>query len=64
MTLQPPVAPQASPPAGPPEPIGLRTAVILSVAAGAALLLALPPIGLWPLAIDHPDAATRLLNTL
>jgi len=51
MTLQPPVAPQASPPAGPPAPIRLRTALILSAAAGAALLLALPPFDLWPLAI-------------
>ena len=51
MTLRPPVAPQASPPAEPPEPIGLRTALILSAAAGAALLLALPPFDLWPLAI-------------
>jgi apolipoprotein N-acyltransferase len=51
MTLQPPVAPQASPPAEPPEPIGLRAALILSVVAGAALLLALPPFDLWPLAI-------------
>jgi apolipoprotein N-acyltransferase len=51
MTLQPPVAPQASPPAEPPAPIGLRTALILAAAAGAALLLALPPFDLWPLAI-------------
>ena len=51
MTLQPPVAPQASPPAEPAEPIGLRTALILAAAAGAALLLALPPFDLWPLAI-------------
>ncbi|MFF5296301.1 apolipoprotein N-acyltransferase [Paractinoplanes globisporus] len=51
MTLQPPVAPQARVPAGPPAPVPLRPALILSVAAGLALLLALPPFDLWPLAI-------------
>ncbi|HEX5204314.1 apolipoprotein N-acyltransferase [Paractinoplanes rhizophilus] len=50
MTLQPPVAPQVTAHAAAPSPVPLRPALILSVAAGLALLLALPPFDLWPLA--------------
>ncbi|WP_433385421.1 apolipoprotein N-acyltransferase [Actinoplanes sp. CA-142083] len=50
MTLQPPVAPQVTAHPEPPAPVPLRPALILSVAAGLALLLALPPFDLWPLA--------------
>jgi apolipoprotein N-acyltransferase len=50
MTLQPPVAPQVMAHPEPPGPVPLRPALILSVAAGLALLLALPPFDLWPLA--------------
>lgn len=50
MTLQPPVAPQAAAPGEPPRPLPLPAAVALSITAGAALLFALPPWDLWPLA--------------
>jgi apolipoprotein N-acyltransferase len=50
MTLQPPAsaaAPESPAAAG---PVRLRVALAMAVAAGAALLLALPPYGLWWLA--------------
>ena len=50
MTLQPPAAPQVTAAAGPRAPLPLKLAVPLAVAAGLALLLALPPYDLWPLA--------------
>jgi apolipoprotein N-acyltransferase len=50
MTLQPPVAPQVTAHAGRSGPVPFRAALILVAAAGLALLFALPPFDLWPLA--------------
>jgi apolipoprotein N-acyltransferase len=50
MTLQPPAAPQVSAPAAGPAPLRRRFALPLALAAGIALLLALPPYDLWWLA--------------
>jgi apolipoprotein N-acyltransferase len=47
MTLQPPAAPLVTAHTGPPAPIRRRYALALAALAGAALLLALPPYGLW-----------------
>ena len=48
MTLQPPAPPEAAPAGSPaPRPVRLWIALLLAVAAGAALLFALPPYGLW-----------------
>ena len=50
MTLQTPAAPQVTASAGPPGPVPMRIALPLAVLAGVALLVALPPYGLWWLA--------------
>jgi apolipoprotein N-acyltransferase len=50
MTLQPPVALLVAAPAEPPRPLRLPVAAGLALLAGAALLLSLPPYGLWWLA--------------
>ncbi len=51
MTLQPPAPSPPAPAAAPvPGPLRLRVALPMALAAGAALLLALPPYGLWWLA--------------
>ncbi len=50
LTLQPPASPLVTGAADPPEPIRLRLAVPLALIAGVALLLSLPPYGLWWLA--------------
>jgi apolipoprotein N-acyltransferase len=50
VTLQPPAESLVTAPATPPRPLRLPVALGLAVAAGAALLLALPPYGLWWLA--------------
>jgi apolipoprotein N-acyltransferase len=49
-TLEPPAAAAPVSSAPPARPIRLRAALPMAVAAGAALLLALPPYGLWWLA--------------
>ena len=49
MTLQPPAPPLVTA-SGTPRPLWLRLAVPLAALAGVALLLALPPYGLWWLA--------------
>ncbi|GLY95191.1 apolipoprotein N-acyltransferase [Actinoplanes sp. NBRC 103695] len=49
LTLAAPPVPEASETPRP-EPMRLWLSVVLAVLAGAALLLALPPYGLWPLA--------------
>ncbi|MFG1603451.1 apolipoprotein N-acyltransferase [Actinoplanes sp. NPDC049265] len=52
MTLQPPVPQAPVPPVAEPPAVPLRLwmSVVLAVLAGASILLALPPYGLWPLA--------------
>jgi apolipoprotein N-acyltransferase len=50
LTLQPPAESLVTAPATPPRPPRLPVAVALAVLAGAALLLSLPPYGLWWLA--------------
>ena len=50
MTLQPPAPPQVAAPPGGPRPVRARVAAPMAVLAGAALLLSLPPYGLWWLA--------------
>jgi apolipoprotein N-acyltransferase len=50
LTLQPPAESQVTVPATAPRPPRLPVAVALAVLAGAALLLSLPPYGLWWLA--------------
>ncbi|SNY45401.1 apolipoprotein N-acyltransferase [Paractinoplanes atraurantiacus] len=47
MTLQPPAAPLVTAHTDPPPPIRRRYAYALAVLAGLALLVALPPYGLW-----------------
>src|SRR3712207_4890618 len=47
MTLQTPAAPQVTAQSEHQRPVRRRWAVLLAVLAGAALLLALPPYGLW-----------------
>ncbi|MBU2665442.1 apolipoprotein N-acyltransferase [Actinoplanes bogorensis] len=46
MTLQPPASPQVTAATAPP-PLRLPVALVLAVLAGGALLVALPPYGLW-----------------
>ncbi|MBM2616084.1 apolipoprotein N-acyltransferase [Actinoplanes sp. LDG1-06] len=62
MTLQPPASPQVTGPGEAPRPVPRRWAVALSVLAGVALLLALPPYGLWwlsPVGVALLAAATH-----
>ena len=62
MTLQPPAPPQVTTSSSPPAPVRRRYALPLAVLAGAALLLALPPYGLWwlsPVGVAMLAAATH-----
>ena len=50
MTLQPPAPPLVTAASGGPRPIRARLALPMAILSGAALLLSLPPYGLWWLA--------------